>query len=158
MLGQGMGGVTDACQWNAAQLPKEEGGFLMILPDAEGGVELVIFHQAQEGGEGDLADVRPEKGKFLTQPLKDRREEPCLHAVVTPQLQGDEQVVMSQPLPCGQGGPEDELCVRDKEDALLRQGHTLAGADKELHSQLLLQSLYLMADRRLRDLQLPGRL
>lgn len=64
--------------------------------------------------------------------------------------------VLPKALFCGQGSPQDQLCVRQELNPFLGEGDALARAFKEAYIQLLLQRADLVADGGLSDPELLG--
>ena len=144
---------THAGDGNVRQLLKVEHRLSLAVPYVKGGVQFPVLHQPQQGGEGHHPHGGAHQGKFLRELPKNFRQEIQLPVAVAAHLKVGQIRPPTQVLSGGKGGPQDQIRVREKTNPLGGQGDALAGAVEQLHPQLILQRLDLVADGGLRDSQ-----
>src|SRR5699024_6801819 len=130
---------ADACDGCGTEFPEAERSILLIFLRAEGGMDLFVFHLAEQRGEGDKVNGRAHQGKVLRQLPEYRRKQVQFCLIMASDLKRYKMFMPSKPFFCGQGCLEDQLCVCQEQDSFLSQRHAFACPVEKLYFQLIFQ-------------------
>ena len=148
---------TDADQRTAGKLPVDRlwrGGFLQGEQD----LYVILCQQVFQGGVRQQPQNRQQPGLFLSQLRQYWAQEPQLYEISAADAETLRKGFLTFLQPCsGETGEfQDLIGVLGEQMACLGQANALAGPEKQLRSQFVLQGTDLVADGRLRDAQLFG--
>ena len=117
MLGQRMSWETDAGNGSRVELPEGKGRFFLLVFYAESCMDLLIFHQTQQGRKGNETDGGAKQRELFCQAVKYRGQQFLLQMVMTADLEGNEMFMAPQTFPGRVGGPQDQFRIGQKLNA-----------------------------------------